>query len=163
MKIALAKSSIKNMLFYFAYSMYLVYNLLDTSFYSKNIQVFGDLLIISVLTLLIFKEAIGFKIDSRDMILFMVLAVISGLFYNYIGYNYAILPFFIYSARNVNVTTILKISYRISLILLIFIIVSSYLGWITNYITYEGGREREYLGFRYTLFAPSILCNIIFF
>jgi hypothetical protein len=123
---------------------------------------FGDLLIISVLTLLIFKETIGFKIDSRDMILFMVLAVISGLFYNYIGYNYAILPFFIYSARNVNVTTILKISYRISLVLLIFIILSSYLGWITNYITYEGGREREYLGFRYTLFAPSILCNIIF-
>ena len=162
MKIALEKSSIKNMLFYFAYSMYLVYNLLDTSFYSKNIQMFGDLLIISVLTLLIFKEAIGFKIDSRDMILFIVLAVISGLFYNYIGYNYAILPFFIYSARNVNVTTILKISYRISLTLLIFIIVSSYLGWITNYITYEGGREREYLGFRYTLFAPSILCNIIF-
>ena len=80
MKISLDKSSIKNMLFYFAYSMYLVYNLLDTSFYSKNIQMFGDLLIISVLTLLIFKEAIGFKIDSRDMILFMVLAVISGLF-----------------------------------------------------------------------------------
>ena len=162
MKIALDKSSIKNMLFYFAYSMYLVYNLLDTSFYSKNIQMFGDLLIISVLTLLIFKEAIGFKIDSRDMILFMVLAVISGLFYNYIGYNYAILPFFIYSARNVNVTTILKISYRISLTLLIFIIVSSYLGWITNYITYEGGREREYVGFRYSLFGSAILCNIIF-
>ena len=81
MKIALEKSSIKNMLFYFAYSMYLVYNLLDTSFYSKNIQMFGDLLIISVLTLLIFKETIGFIIDSRDMILFMVLAVISGLFY----------------------------------------------------------------------------------
>ena len=162
MKIALDKSSIKNMLFYFAYSMYLVYNLLDTSFYSKNIQMFGDLLIISVLTLLIFKEAIGFKIDSRDMILFMVLAIISGLFYNYIGYNYAILPFFIYSARNVNVTTILKISYRISLTLLIFIIVSSYLGWITNYITYEGGREREYVGFRYSLFGSAILCNIIF-
>ena len=162
MKITLEKSSIKNMLFYLAYSMYLVYNLLDTSFYSKNIQGYGDLLIISVLSLLVFKEAIGFKLDSRDLILFMVLAVISALFYNYIGYNYAILPFFIYSARNVNVTTILKISYRISLTLLVFIIVSSYLGWITNYITYEGGREREYLGFRYTLFAPSILCNIIF-
>ena len=162
MKIMLEKSSLKNILFYFAYSMYLVYNLLDTSFYSKNIQMFGDLLIISVLTLLIFKEAIGFKIDSRDMILFMVLAVIAGLFYNYIGYNYAILPFFIYSARNVNVTTILKISYRISLTLLIFIIVSSYLGWITNYITYEGGREREYVGFRYSLFGSAILCNIIF-
>ena len=39
---------------------------------------------------------------------------------------------------------------------------SSYLGWITNYITYDGGREREYVGFRYSLFGPAILCNIIF-
>ena len=72
------------------------------------------------------------------------------------------MKFFIYAARNVNITTILKISYRISLTLLIFIIVSSYLGWITNYITYEGGREREYVGFRYSLFGSAILCNIIF-
>ena len=162
MKITLEKSSLKNLLFYFAYSIYLGYNLLDTSFYSKNINVFGNLLIIIVLAMLIFKEVIDFKVNSRDLILFIILAVISGLFYIYMGSNYAVLPVFIYSARNVNTTTIVKISYRISLVLLIFIIVSSYLGWITNYITYDGGREREYVGFRYSLFGPAILCNIIF-
>lgn len=162
MKIMLEKSSLKNILFYFAYSMYLAYNLLDTSFYSKYIQGFGNLLIITVLVILIFKEAFYFKINSRDLMLFIILAIVAGLFYSYMGYNYAILPFFIYAARDVNITTILKISYRISLILLIFIIVSSYLGWITNYITYEGGREREYVGFRYSLFGSAILCNIIF-
>ena len=162
MKITLEKSSLKNLLFYFAYSVYLAYNLLDTSFYSKNIQIFGNLLIVAVLAMLIFKEAIDFKVNSRDLILLIILAVISGLFYIYMGSNYAILPIFIYSARNVNVTTILEISYRISLILLVFIILSSYLGWITNYITYDGGREREYVGFRYSLFGSAILCNIIF-
>ena len=162
MKITLEKSSLKNLLFYFSYSIYLGYNLLDTSFYSKNINVFGNLLIIIVLAMLIFKEVIDFKVNSRDLILFIILAVISGLFYIYMGSNYAVLPVFIYSARNVNTTTIVKISYRISLVLLIFIIVSSYLGWITNYITYDGGREREYVGFRYSLFGPAILCNIIF-
>lgn len=162
MKITLEKSSLKNLLFYFAYSIYLGYNLLDTSFYSKNINVFGNLLIIIVLAMLIFKEVIDFKVNSRDLILFIILAVISGLFYIYMGSNYAVLPVFIYSARNVKTTTIVKISYRISLVLLIFIIVSSYLGWITNYITYDGGREREYVGFRYSLFGPAILCNIIF-
>lgn len=162
MKITLEKSSLKNLLFYFAYSIYLGYNLLDTSFYSKNINVFGNLLIIIVLAMLIFKEVIDFKVNSRDLILFIILVVISGLFYIYMGSNYAVLPVFIYSARNVNTTTIVKISYRISLVLLIFIIVSSYLGWITNYITYDGGREREYVGFRYSLFGPAILCNIIF-
>ena len=162
MRITLEKSSLKNLLFYFSYSIYLGYNLLDTSFYSKNINVFGNLLIIIVLAMLIFKEVIDFKVNSRDLILFIILAVISGLFYIYMGSNYAVLPVFIYSARNVNTTTIVKISYRISLVLLIFIIVSSYLGWITNYITYDGGREREYVGFRYSLFGPAILCNIIF-
>ena len=162
MKITLEKSSLKNLLFYFAYSLYLGYNLLDTSFYSKNIQVFGNLLVITVLAILIFKEAIDFKVNFRDLTLFIILAIVGGLFYNYMGYHYAILPFFVYSARNVNITTIVKISYRISLALLVFIIVSSYLGWITNYITYDGGREREYVGFRYSLFGPAILCNIIF-
>ena len=162
MRITLEKSSLKNLLFYFSYSIYLGYNLLDTSFYSKNINVFGNLLIIIVLAMLIFKEVIDFKVNSRDLMLFIILAIIGGLFFNYMGYNYAMLPFFVYSARNVNTTTIVKISYRISLVLLIFIIVSSYLGWITNYITYDGGREREYVGFRYSLFGPAILCNIIF-
>lgn len=162
MRITLEKSSLKNFLFYFAYSIYLGYNLLDTSFYSKNINVFGNLLIIIVLVMLIFKEVIDFKVNSRDLTLFIILAIIGGLFFNYMGYNYAMLPFFVYSARNMNTATIVKISYRISLVLLIFIIVSSYLGWITNYITYDGGREREYVGFRYSLFGPAILCNIIF-
>ena len=162
MRITLEKSSLKNLLFYFSYSIYLGYNLLDTSFYSKNINVFGNLLIIIVLVMLIFKEVIDFKVNSRDLTLFIILAIIGGLFFNYMDYNYAMLPFFVYSARNVNTTTIVKISYRISLVLLIFIIVSSYLGWITNYITYDGGREREYVGFRYSLFGPAILCNIIF-
>lgn len=162
MRITLEKSSLKNLLFYFSYSIYLGYNLLDTSFYSKNINVFGNLLIIIVLVMLIFKEVIDFKVNSRDLTLFIILAIIGGLFFNYMGYNYAMLSFFVYSARNVNTTTIVKISYRISLVLLIFIIVSSYLGWITNYITYDGGRKREYVGFRYSLFGPAILCNIIF-
>ena len=162
MRITLEKSSLKNLLFYFSYSIYLGYNLLDTSFYSKNINVFVNLLIIIVLVMLIFKEVIDFKVNSRDLTLFIILAIIGGLFFNYMGYNYAMLPFFVYSARNMNTATIVKISYRISLVLLIFIIVSSYLGWITNYITYDGGREREYVGFRYSLFGPAILCNIIF-
>ena len=162
MRITLEKSSLKNLLFYFSYSIYLGYNLLDTSFYSKNINVFGNLLIIIVLVMLIFKEVIDFKVNSRDLTLFIILAIIGGLFFNYMGYKYAMLPFFVYSAINVNTTTIVKISYRLSLVLLIFIIVSSYLGWITNYITYDGGRKREYVGFRYSLFGPAILCNIIF-
>lgn len=162
MKIVLEKNLIKNVLFYFAYSIYLGYNLLEVSFYLKDIQEYKWTLMILVIVLLVFKEVMDFKFSFRDLIFILLLFSISVLFYKYLGYIQALLPCFIYSARNVNIRTILKLSYRISLVLLLFIIMSSYLGWITYYITYSGGRVRDYLGFRYSLFAPSIFCNIIF-
>lgn len=162
MKIVLEKNLIKNVLFYFAYSIYLGYNLLEVSFYLKDIQEYKWTLMILVIVLLVFKEVMDFKFNFRDLIFILLLFPISVLFYKYLGYIQALLPCFIYSARNVNIRTILKLSYRISLVLLLFIIMSSYLGWITYYIAYSGGRVRDYLGFRYSLFAPSIFCNIIF-
>lgn len=162
MKIVLERSLIRNMLFYFAYSIYLGYNLLEVSFYLKSIQGYKWPLMILVLVLLIFKEVMNFKFNFRDLIFILLLLPISVLFYKYLGIMHMLLPYFIYSARNVNVTTILKLSYRISLLLLLFIIISSYLGWITYYIAYSDGRVRDYLGFRYSLFAPSIFCNAIF-
>lgn len=162
MKIVLERSLIRNMLFYFAYSIYLGYNLLEVSFYLKSIQGYKWSLMILVFVLLIFKEVMDFKFNFRDLIFILLLLPISVLFYKYLGIMHTLLPWFIYSARNVNVTTILKLSYRISLLLLLFIIISSYLGWITYYVTYDGGRVRDYLGFRYSLFASSIFCNIIF-
>ena len=162
MKIVLERSLIRNMLFYFAYSIYLGYNLLDVSFYLKSIQGYKWSLMILVFVLLIFKEVMDFKFNFRDLIFILLLLPISVLFYKYLGTMHTLLPCLIYSARNVNVTTTLKLSYRISLLLLLFIIISSYLGWITYYVTYDGGRVRDYLGFRYSLFAPSIFCNIIF-
>lgn len=162
MKIVLEKNLIKNVLFYFTYSIYLGYNLLEVSFYLKDIQEYKWTLMILVIVLLVFKEVMDFKFNFRDLIFILLLFPISVLFYKYLGYIQALLPCFIYSARNVNIRTILKLSYRISLVLLLFIIMSSYLGWITYYIAYSGGRVRDYLGFRYSLFAPSIFCNIIF-
>lgn len=162
MKIVLKKNFIISILFCFSYGLYLSYNLLATSFYLKYIQDYRMLLIISVSGLLVFKEILNLKYNFRDLILFLMLSVISVYFYKYIGLTYSLLPFLIYSARNVNIKTILKISYGISFLMLIFIVMSSYLGWITYYVADGGGRVRDYLGFRYSLFAPSIFCNIIF-
>ena len=61
-----------------------------------------------------------------------------------------------------DVVKIFRISYRISLFMLLFIIFSSYVGIIQNYISYSATRERQYLGFRYALYPSSIFCNIIF-
>ena len=162
MNIVIRRDSLKNMLFYIPYVAYLLYSLLNTSFYAKYIDSYGKILFSFCVLLLILKEFLGARFTSRDGLLALVLIVITGYFYMYFGLTQTLLPIFIYSARNMEVNKILRISYIISLVMLVFIILSSYLGIIQNYIYYSALRERQYLGFRYALYPSSILCNIIF-
>ena len=162
MNIVIRRDSLKNMLFYIPYVAYLLYSLLNTSFYAKYINSYGKILFAFCVLLLILKEFLGARFTSRDGVLALVLIVITGYFYMYFGLAQTLLPIFIYSARNMEVNKILRISYIVSLVMLVFIILSSYLGIIQNYIYYSALRERQYLGFRYALYPSSILCNIIF-
>ena len=162
MNIVIRRDSLKNMLFYIPYVAYLLYSLLNTSFYAKYINSYGKILFAFCVLLLILKEFLGARFTSRDGVLALVLVVITGYFYMYFGLTQTLLPIFIYSARNMEVNKILRISYVISVFMLVFIILSSYLGIIQNYIYYSALRERQYLGFRYALYPSSILCNIIF-
>lgn len=162
MNIVIRRDSLKNMLFYIPYVAYLLYSLLNTSFYAKYINSYGKILFAFCVLLLILKEFLGARFTSRDGVLALILIVITGYFYMYFGLTQTLLPIFIYSARNMEVNKILRISYIISLVMLVFIILSSYLGIIQNYIYYSVLRERQYLGFRYALYPSSILCNIIF-
>ena len=162
MNIVIRRYSLKNMLFYIPYVAYLLYSLLNTSFYAKYINSYGKILFAFCVLLLILKEFLGARFTSRDGVLALVLIVITGYFYMYFGLTQTLLPIFIYSARNMEVNKILRISYVISVFMLVFIILSSYLGIIQNYIYYSALRERQYLGFRYALYPSSILCNIIF-
>ena len=162
MNIVIRRDSLKNMLFYIPYVAYLLYSLLNTSFYAKYINSYGKILFAFCVLLLILKEFLGARFTSRDGLLALVLIVITGYFYMYFGLTQTLLPIFIYSARNMEVNKILRISYIISLVMLVFIILSSYLGIIQNYVYYSALRERQYLGFRYALYPSSILCNIIF-
>lgn len=162
MNIVIRRDSLKNMLFYIPYVAYLLYSLLNTSFYAKYINSYGKILFAFCVLLLILKEFLGARFTSRDGVLALVLIVVTGYFYMYFGLTQTLLPIFIYSARNMEVNKILRISYIISIFMLVFIILSSYLGIIQNYIYYSALRERQYLGFRYALYPSSILCNIIF-
>ena len=162
MNIVIRRDSLKNMLFYIPYVAYLLYSLLNTSFYAKYVNNYGKILFAFCVLLLMLKEFLGARFTSRDGVLALVLIVITGYFYMYFGLTQTLLPIFIYSARNIEVNKILRISYIISIFMLVFIILSSYLGIIQNYIYYSALRERQYLGFRYALYPSSILCNIIF-
>lgn len=162
MNIVVKRSFLKNILFYIPYVIYLLYSLINTSFYAKYISSYGKILFLICFLLLIIREAIDFKLNYREGILAIVLILVSCYFYIYFGISQSLLPIFIYSARNIDIEKIFRISYKISLFMLLFIIFSSYLGIIQNYISYSEIRERQYLGFRYALYPSSIFCNIIF-
>lgn len=162
MNIVIKRNFLKNTLFYVPYVIYLLYSLINPSFYAKYISSYGKILLLICFLLLIIREAIDFKLNYREGILVFILTLIAGYFYIYFGISQSLLPIFIYSARNMDVVKIFRISYRISLFMLLFIILSSYIGIIQNYISYSATRERQYLGFRYALYPSSIFCNIIF-
>lgn len=162
MYIVIRRNFLKNTLFYIPYVIYLMYSLLNTSFYAKYVINYGKIMFLICVLFLIVREALDFKLNYKEVILGVILIFLSGYFYLYFGISQSLLPIFIFSARNMEVDKIFRISYRISLFMLIFIIISSYLGIIQNYIWYSAMRERQYLGFRYALFPSSIFCNIIF-
>ena len=162
MNIVIKRSFLKNTLFYIPYVIYLLYSLINTSFYAKYISSYGKILLLICFLLLIIREAIDFKLNYREGILAIVLILVACYFYIYFGISQSLLPIFIYSARNIDIDKIFRVSYKISLFMLLFIIFSSYLGIIQNYISYSEIRERQYLGFRYALYPSSIFCNIIF-
>ena len=158
MKIKLKK---EDALFFTAYILYLFINILGTSFYAKYFVNSIKIVMLLCVALLFLKEIIKNKITYKEIFLFII--CVFGIFLmrkNYSGGALFPLFFFIYSARNIKLEKIMKITYIVSGILLIIIILSSKIGIIPNYISNSGGRIREYLGFTYALYPSMLLFNI---
>ena len=162
MNIVVERSLIKKTILYIAYSVYLILGIIESSFYAIYVQNYSKIILFSCIILLFLGESITFSVNYKDMMLGIVLIACFVYLYLFIGLGVSLIPLFMYSTRNIDITGIIKISYIISIILLIIIMISSYLGVIENYIYYDTTRERQYLGFRYALYPSSILCNIIF-
>ena len=62
MNIVIRRDSLKNMLFYIPYVAYLLYSLLNTSFYAKYINSYGKILFAFCVLLLILKEFLGARL-----------------------------------------------------------------------------------------------------
>lgn len=162
MNIVVERSLIKKTILYIAYSVYLILGIIESSFYAIYVQNYSKIILLSCIILLVLGESITFRVNYKDMMLGIVLIACFVYLYLFIGLGVSLIPLFMYSTRNIDITGIIKISYIISVTLLIIIILSSYLGVIENYIYHDTTRERQYLGFRYALYPSSILCNIIF-
>ena len=75
--------------------------------------------------------------------------------------SFSFMFLFSFGARKINFKRICRVTALITSILLIFVILSSFLGVIPNYLLFFNDRSRHYLGFRYALNAPAFWFNNI--
>ena len=165
MTIKLYPSRIPTYLFYSAYTIFVFFTLLNTSFYARYFENSLFLLILLfVASLLLMKEILEVRSINRDLLGLVGVGVSFVLtFMVSPGVGAKIVPLmllFVFSARNIDFETLTRYSFKLILTTFLFIVLSSRLGIINNYISIRGGVAREYLGFRYVLFGAACMSNL---
>ena len=112
--------------------------------------------------MLLVKEIYVNKLKYKELIFFIICIVLSLIIlYNNNESKLAYPMFlFLYSARDIDLKKICKVTIVEEIILIVFIIGSAKIGIITDYVLYTAERTRAYLGFRYSLYLPKLLFNI---
>ena len=165
MLLTIRKLSPDEILLYVSFTIYFVLSFLSTTFYFHYIpdSMYKAGLVLSVVLVLL-RELIVSKYTVQS-ILSAALTLISVLIIMRVTSNLNLVALglvFIYCFRNVTFTKIAKLSLLLSILLLAFVVLSSKVGIIRDHLELTaGGRIRHYLGFRYSLFAPSAMVNII--
>ena len=157
-----SKNGFTESIFIIAFIFYLFISIMNASFFTVYyINKIFKISMIMVSMLLVFKEILTDKSRFRDWVYLFLVITLTILIYMNLSGGYAILPLFlfIYSSRDIELKKIMNIAYYESIILFIIIILSAKTGIIMNYIE-TGGRIREYLGFRYSLYSQALLFNI---
>lgn len=152
----------KEKTFFCALILYLVTAFLSTSFYAS--YVFGGVRIARLVCvfLLVVGELSDFEFSKETL----VKAAFCILLYGIAAYHDgalsdpALVFIFVFCGRNISFDKIAKVCLFTSSFLLGFIIISSYVGIIRNYVENYDGRYREYLGFLYSLYPAAHMSNI---
>ena len=97
---------------------------------------------------------------KANAFIFMGIIVIESILVRFNTNQYTVIILalvFMYAGRNIDLKKITKITFKISIFCMMFIILSSYLGIIENYVHPSTGRK--YLGFLYVLMPSAIFFN----
>lgn len=153
-----------DLLYFIALSIFLIYTTLNLTLYLIVISQFWKPVYMLCVALLLIYEIFDNGISLRQI---CYLLIVFGLVVGVVSIaegatmnSVAMLMLFMFCGRKISFRDIAKLSLMVTAILLLFIIVSSQIGVIQNYVLESGGRRREFLGFRYALYAPALFSNI---
>lgn len=158
-------TKISEKLFFLSYGIYLLFCILNASFYTIYIYSYQKIIMMLCAIITIFGELMKKNLKKKELILLIFCAILFCILLNHLN-GLAMFPllFYLYSARNIDFKKIAKFTVIESSILLIFVIISAMIGIITNYqivqVLFGVTRTRTYLGFRYPLYPQMILFNI---
>lgn len=165
MKLSIPIIKKNEQLFFLSYIIFMIFSVLMHSFYHKYYASLYKYIVVLCIILLLLQEIVNQTLSYRAMVGALVLYV-TALFLAIQGTNELQLSFacvfvFAFGARNIDFRKICRITVILTLALLLFVVLSSYLGIIENYKTIQGDRTRYFLGFKYALNAPAFLLNAI--
>ena len=168
MRLTIESTKSKEMPFFIAYGIFLLFGILSQSFYYKYFMSAHKFIILGCCVILVLHELQYTRTTKKGLIglsicvlMFLITFSVSN------GANQNTVPalfLFVYASRNIKFDKIARFTLGITSVLLAFVILSGYLGIIDDYTitNYVDGvaRVRHYLGFRYALFPSTILFNL---
>lgn len=158
--------SVKELFFFVSYILYISVMICKESFLEHVIfldnDAFFKCILLFCLLLLFLKELYGATFDCKNIIYLTIIFCLSVLIKNVAHFATAISLFYFFSSRNVSFKRIAKVTLWITIIWLSLIVGLSLVGIIENYhYQMESIRPREFIGFRYALYAPAFLFNVV--
>ena len=164
MKIKIDRSSLNDWLVYCGVSLYIVVSILTTTFFSRYIP--GSLYhLASILSisLIFLHNILTIKKGIGALGAIFTLGIMSLLIYTSIGsfqtYIYSLTIIFL--LRDFDFNKLVRVVLPVVVVILAFVILSSKIGIVPDYVEISATRIRHYLGFRYSLFPSTVMMNIV--
>ncbi|MGT2928822.1 hypothetical protein ACVR1G_00960 [Streptococcus dentasini] len=164
MIIKINKDSILALILYLVLAVYLFFAVLNASFF---VQIIPDavfkLVNYSLLAIMILVEVTDFKLSKQSLLVAPILLILLLIAVRTAGVfsNISVMILFSFFYRKFPLENLVKVAVFSSSLALSFIVFSSLLGIIPNYLEQTPDRIRHYIGFRYALFPSAVLLNII--
>lgn len=168
MKIRIDRRSINDWLVYIAVSLYVAVSIVTTTFFSKYIpgSVYHLVSIVSISLLILYNiltikntKGIGVGVFGALFILVMMSLLIYASTGSFQTYIYSLIIIFL--LKDFDFKKLVNFVLPVIIGTFIFVIISSKVGIIQDYIEISGSRTRHYLGFRYSLFPSTVMLNIV--
>lgn len=164
MKVRIYWNNSNDLFVYIGLLLYISFSLLSTTFYVQLIPgfVFQTAMLTSV-SLLAFYNITHFKGVTKwlsGLITFAILIFLTYLSSRTFS-HYAISIVVIFLLKDFDFDKLVKFATPLIIGILLFVVLSSKIGIIQDYVEISSSRIRHYLGFRYSLFPSTVMLNIV--